>query len=204
VGVVDQAEHRLRVGAARFGQDPLGGGQGGRAQEAGIAGDRAGRQAQAALDAVLEAFQALQHGTRTGLTVVLAGAFAGPDQRPADRLEPLVDVLHVDDQVAGHGRPGQGLHHHRVVQLVQSGHAGQDLAAVDPHPAGAAGAVQAGVPQGQAGVLAAADGQQGVQYGGAGPGRHPELVVAGGLVGRAGAEDLQDHGSWAAHAALPV
>ena len=80
-------------------------------------------------------------------------------------------MLHVDDQVAGHGRPGQGLDHHRVAQLLQSGDAGQDLAAVDPHPAGAAGAVQAGVANGEAGVLLAADGQQGVQHGGAGPGR---------------------------------
>jgi hypothetical protein len=179
VGVVDQAEHRLRVGTARFLQDPPGGGQGSRAQEAGVPGDRAGRQAQAALDAVLEAFEVLQHGTRACLRVVLAGAFAGPDEGPADRLEPPVDMLHVDDQVPGHGGPGQGLDHHRIAQVIQSGHAGQDLAAVDPHPAGAAGAVQAGVPDGEAGVLAAADGQQGVQHGGPGPGRDPELVVAG-------------------------
>jgi hypothetical protein len=123
VGVVDQAEHRPRVGAARFLQDPLGRGQGSRAQEAGVPGDRTGRQAQAALDAVLEAFKVLRHGTLVGLPVPVAGALAGPDEWPADGLEPAVDMLHVDDQVAGQDRPGQGLDHHRVAQLHDPGHA---------------------------------------------------------------------------------
>jgi hypothetical protein len=110
-----------------------------------------------------------QHRIGTLLRVVVVGALAGLDQGPADRVEPPVDMLHVHDQVAGQGRPGQGLDHHRVAQLLDPGHASQDLAAVDPQPAGAAGAVQAGMPHGEDGVLAAADGQQGVQRDGAGP-----------------------------------
>jgi hypothetical protein len=113
-------------------------------------------------------------------------------------------MLNVHDQVAGHDRLGQGLDYHRVAKFLDPGDAGQDLAAVDPHPAGAAGAVQAGVPDREAGVLQAAGGQQGVLHGGARPGRDPELVVAGGLVGRAVAEHLEEHGSLGAHAALPV
>ena len=122
----------------------------------------------------------MQSSRRTNASCSAGGCAVGSDLADADDRvlvgEALVERAHVDDDVGARRQVGERLDADLTLVVGERAHAGQLLAAVDAHAAGAARGVHAGMAQRQRAVAVQLDPAQRLDQRRVRSDRHVELV----------------------------